>query len=159
MFKKIIAITLCVLMLPVMTVTCVSAQPLTTSAGIEALRDQFLDGTGPSVNGLVIDYCYYAPDKEYMTDKYPLVIWLHGLVSGGYPRRQITKNDISNWSALEFQYRFPQGGAFILAPRSPEVVADWADNLIEPLKATIDDFIQQHYDMIDPTRIYIGGLS
>ena len=31
--------------------------------------------------------------------------------------------------------------------------------MIVPLKAAIDDFIAQHRDTIDTTRIYIGGFS
>jgi len=145
-------------MLSSLLIPLCSAAALPLSAGIDALRDQFGDGSGPSVNGVVMDYCYFVPDITAGT-KYPLVIWLHGLVSGGYPRRQITKNDISYWSSAEFQARFAAGGAFILAPRSPETVAAWADTMQAPLKATIDSFIQLHYDEIDTTRIYIGGLS
>lgn len=133
-----------------------AAQPL--SAGLDALRDQFTFGIGPSTNGITMDYYAYEPDAD-ISGKLPLVVWLHGLVSGGYPGRQITKNDISYWASAEFQSRFTGGGAFILAPRSSEVVADWEDRYMQPLKEMIDDFIRQHSDRVDPTRIYLGGLS
>ena len=132
-----------------------AAQPL--SAGLAALRDQFTFGIGPSTNGITMDYYAYEPDTG--SGKLPLVVWLHGLVSGGYPGRQITKNDISYWASAEFQSRFTGGGAFILAPRSTEVVADWEDRYMQPLKEMIDDYIRQHSDRIDTTRIYMGGLS
>ena len=134
-----------------------AAQPI--SAGLDALRDQFVFGVGPETNGITMDYYAYEPDTGFASVKQPLVVWLHGLVSGGYPGRQITKNDISYWSSDEFQSRFFGGGAFILAPRSPEVVADWEDRYMQPLKELIDDYILQHKDRIDPTRIYLGGLS
>ncbi|MBQ7637363.1 MAG: hypothetical protein IJS90_00505 [Clostridia bacterium] len=156
--KKTISVLLCVILFAGIMVPVCSAGTLPLSSGIDALRDQFGDGSGPSVNGVVMDYCYFVPDLEE-GQKYPLVIWLHGLVSGGYPRRQITKNDISYWSSAEFQSRFSAGGAFILAPRSPEAVAAWADTMQAPLKSTIISFIRLYLDKIDTTRIYIGGLS
>ena len=45
-------------------------------------------------------------------------------------------------------------------PRShEEQYLYWNDSMIVPLKAAIDDFIAQHRDTIDTTRIYIGGFS
>lgn len=157
MFKRILSVTLCALLL-LGVVLPASAATRPIAAGIDALRDEFGDGAGPSVNGVVMDYCYFEPELKRGV-KYPLVVWLHGLVSGGYPRRQITKNDISYWASAEFQSRFTAGGAFILAPRSPETVAAWADTMKEPLAKTIESFIQRYYDQIDTSRIYIGGLS
>lgn len=157
MFKRILSVALAALLLLCVALpVCAATKPI--SAGIDALRDEFGDGAGPSVNGVVMDYCYFEPELKGGA-KYPLVVWLHGLVSGGYPRRQITKNDISYWASAEFQSRFSAGGAFILAPRSPETVAAWAETMEEPLKQTIDSFIQRYYDHIDTSRIYIGGLS
>ena len=159
MFKKIVSVLLCTLLLSAVLLPAASAATLPISAGLEKLQDQFYFGAGPSVGGTVIDYYAFAPENAGNGTKYPLVVWVHGLVSGGYPGRQITKNDISYWASAEFQARFPQGGAYILAPRSPEVVAAWADTMKAPLKAAIDSFIQDNYDSIDASRIYIGGLS
>ena len=154
MTKKCFALLLTIcLLLPVFSAVAL-ALPL--NAGLDALRDEFYFGVGPEVSGVVMDYYAFAPEGN---GKFPLVVWLHGLVSGGYPGRQITKNDISYWASDEFQSRFAAGGAFILAPRSPETVADWGDNMIAPLKATIDDYIRQNADKIDTKRIYVGGLS
>ena len=153
--------TVSVLLAACMAFLCaftVFGEAVSLNAGLEALQDQFYFGAGPSVNGAVIDYFAYSPD-ESTGIKYPLVVWVHGFVSGGYPGRQITKNDISYWASKEFQARFPQGGAHILAPRSPEAVASWNGALQAPLKAAIDSFVQDHYDSVDATRIYIGGLS
>ena len=154
MTKKCCALFLAVCLL--LTVFSAAASALPLEAGLDALRDEFYFGVGPSSGGVVMDYYAFAPEGA---GKFPLVVWLHGLVSGGYPGRQITKNDISYWASDEFQSRFAAGGAFILAPRSPESVADWSDNMIAPLKATIDDFIRQNAARIDTARIYVGGLS
>ena len=154
--KKAIATVLSLILVCFcLTPAVFAAQPI--SAGLDALRDQFTFGIGPSTNGITMDYYAYEPDTG--SGKLPLVVWLHGLVSGGYPGRQITKNDISYWASAEFQSRFTGGGAFILAPRSSEVVADWEDRYMQPLKEMIDDYIRLHSDRIDSTRIYLGGLS
>ena len=155
--KKLISVCLTTLLL-LMLVPAVSVNALPIGAGIDALRDEFYFGVGPDTNGTVIDYYAFQPALKDGV-KYPLVVWLHGLISGGYPGRQITRNDISYWASDEFQARFTAGGAYILAPRSPEVVADWADTLKAPLKATIDQFIHENAEHLDTTRVYIGGLS
>ena len=72
--------------------------------------------SGTPVRGAFSSYTREQAKAELGIDpKLPLVVWLHGLVSGGYPGRQITKNDISYWASAEFQSRFTGGGAFILA--------------------------------------------
>ena len=38
---------------------------------IPALKEKFLDGAGPEVNGLSVDYVYYAPENPQ--GKLPLV--------------------------------------------------------------------------------------
>ncbi len=160
--KKVLSAVLCAaLLLTVLSPMCF-AEALPLSAGLDELREQFVFGIGPNVNGTVMDYYYYEPEGDASAEtevKYPVVVWLHGLVSGGYPGRQITKNDISYWASEEFQSRFTEGGAYIFAPRSPEAVAAWADTMLEPLKKTIDSFIADHYDTADASRIYLGGLS
>ena len=156
--KKTVSVILCMILLFSAAAPAAFAATIPIDSGIDALRDQFVFGTGPNVNGTVIDYYAFTPEI-HGSDKYPLVVWLHGLISGGYPGRQITRNDISYWASAEFQSRFVNGGAYILAPRSPEPVADWADYLQKPVKDTIDAFIAENADHIDTTRVYIGGLS
>ncbi len=154
--KRALSVLLCAVLLLTLSL---QAFALPLNSGIDALRDEFYFGVGPDSNGVVIDYYAFKPETLRPGVKYPLVVWLHGLISGGYPGRQITRNDISYWASDEFQARFAAGGAFILAPRSPEPVADWADYLKAPLKNTIDAFIHENDGLIDTTRIYIGGLS
>ncbi|MBQ3519821.1 MAG: prolyl oligopeptidase family serine peptidase [Clostridia bacterium] len=120
----------------------------------------FQKGVGPMTEGYAIDYRYFSPVKENDTNKYPLVIWLHGMTEGGSDGHQITKNDIAFWASEDFQSRFAGGGAFILAARSPEEQLNyWGDDTVYPLRAAIDDFIAKNADHVDLTRIYIGGFS
>ncbi len=156
-FKKLTAIILSVLMIFSAFSFCVSAE----SESIEELQKQFRYGVGPERNGYRIDYRYYSPVGKRDNTEYPLVIWLHGMGDGSYEGKQIESSDIARWASDEFQSRFKGSkGAFILAARSVEE-ADlyWTDNLISPLRAAIDDFIEENWFNIDPERIYIGGYS
>lgn len=142
------------------------AAPLSVSAvslesGIEALQEQFLPAEGPVIGEHSIDYRYFSPVKENDSAKYPLVIWLHGMGDGAEEGAQVKKSNIAYWTSEEFQARFePAGGAFILAARSREENGMfWSEDLIEPLRAAIDDFIAENKENIDLSRIYIGGYS
>lgn len=139
----------------------VAKEPLPFSAGIEALRGQFESGKAPETAGYALDYKYYSPVGEEDTTKYPLVIFLHGIGHGNYEGSQLDDSDMPYWSSKEYQERFlDAGGAFILLPRAPEQRKEyWGENFIEPLRALIDDFIAQHGENIDTTRISITGSS
>lgn len=155
--KKILSIILVGIML-ISSVFAASA--VSMSEGSLALREQFRQGVGPEVNGISIDYRYFSPVSDSTDVKYPLVIWLHGMSEGSYEGKQIEKNNIAYWTSEEFQSRFTNGGAFILAARSLENMGYyWDEELIEPLRAAIDDFIAQNSDLVDVSRIYIGGFS
>lgn len=138
-----------------------SANAISVEGGIEPLKNQFVVGEGPAVEGYSVDYSYFSPAKENDTTKYPLVVWLHGMGDGAEPGAQIKKSNIAYWASDEFQARFkPSGGAFILAARSREEDnIFWSNELIEPLRAAIDDFIAKNKDNIDLSRIYVGGYS
>jgi poly(3-hydroxybutyrate) depolymerase len=74
---------------------------------------------------------------------------------------QVKKSEIAYWASDEFQTRFDSaGGAFILAARSREEKGKfWDNDMLEPLRAAIDDFIAKNKANVDTTRIYIGGYS
>ena len=155
--KKLIS---AVLALCLIAVSAVPAFAATMADGLDALIDQFVYGEGPETDGLSIDYRYFSPVKENDTNKYPLVVWLHGMGNGTKDGIQVSGSNVSYWSSEEFQARFTNGGAFILAPRSDEAKGIcWNEGTIEPLKAAIDDFIAKNKDNIDVSRIYIGGYS
>lgn len=139
----------------------IGANALSLDGGIEPLKDLFVQGEGPSVNGFSVDYSFFSPVEENDSTKYPLVVWLHGMGDGAEPGKQVEKSNIAYWASDEFQARFkPSGGAFILAARSREENnIFWSNEMIEPLRAAIDDFIAKNKDNIDLSRIYIGGYS
>ncbi|MBQ6020485.1 MAG: hypothetical protein IJL26_09950, partial [Clostridia bacterium] len=128
----------------------------------QGLIDRFEGGKGPETNGYQLDYRYYSPAaKKNDRTKYPLVIFLHGMGEGHFDGDQIVSNPIAYWASDEFQSRFSGAkGAYILCPRSLEEQGlFWDYLLVEPLKATIDDFISRNKQNIDVSRIYIGGFS
>ncbi len=138
----------------------VSVSALSLSDGYTALKNQFKFGEGPKAEGYSIDYRYFSPVKgSGNTTKYPLVIWLHGNKNGTYDGKQL--NDIINWSSSELQSRFHAKGAFIFAPRCREESGfNWDDEeMLIPLKAAIDSFIEKNKGNIDLSRIYISGFS
>ena len=139
----------------------VSSFALSMEGGVEALKAQFVQDEGPKVDKYSVDYSYYSPVKENDTAKYPLVVWLHGMGDGAEPGLPVVKSNIAYWSSDEFQARFkPAGGAFVLAARSREEDGIfWGNQMIEPLRAAIDDFIEQNKKNIDLSRIYVGGYS
>lgn len=135
-------------------------EALPTSAGIEALRDEFEIDYVPEAEGFALDYAYYSPVGEQDDTKYPLVIFLHGIGHGDYVGSQCDDSDMPYWASSELQSRFTSGGAFIILPRSPENrLVYWSSSMVEPLRAVIDDFIAKHGDNIDTTKIFISGSS
>ncbi len=142
--------------------TCmINANALSLDSGIEELKKQFVYGEGPKAGEYSVDYRYFSPVKENDSKKYPLVIWLHGMGDGSYEGAQVEKSNIAFWASDEFQSRFDSsGGAYILAARSREENNIYWDNeMIEPLRAAVDDFIAKNKDNIDISRIYVGGYS
>lgn len=111
-----------------------------------------------------LPYRLYVPLTYSKTQKYPLVIWLHGGGGRGTDNvYQISRNDAKGthfWIAPENQAKFP---TFVLVPQCP-IDENWADpELNQPGRAlllTIDalDAVQKEFS-IDPDRIYIAGQS
>ncbi len=163
-FKKIF----CILTVAVLLVSslCIGAhaagrkKALPTSAGIQALRDEFDHDVAPKAGGHALDYAYYSPVGKNDNQKYPLVIFLHGIGHADYEGSQLDDSDMPYWASSELQSRFTSGGAFILLPRAPEdKLIYWSTDLLEPLRAVIDDMIAKHGDNIDTTKIFISGSS
>lgn len=163
-FKKIF----CILTVAVFLVSslCIGAhaagrkKALPTSAGIQALRDEFDHDVAPKAGGHALDYAYYSPVGKNDNQKYPLVIFLHGIGHADYEGSQLDDSDMPYWASSELQSRFTSGGAFILLPRAPEdKLIYWSTDLLEPLRAVIDDMIAKHGDNIDTTKIFISGSS
>lgn len=154
--RKIISFLLVVLLVTGVCSVCAFA-----GDDLSGLKEKFVFGKGPETQGYAIDYRYYSPVKEKDTTKYPLVVWLHGMGDGAYDGRQVKNSNIALWASEDYQSRFRNsGGAFILAARSvEEEELFWTDELIYPLRAAIDDFIEKNKGNIDLGRIYVGGYS
>ena len=152
--KKALCLLLSVLLMVSLCAAVFAADP----DEIPALKEKFLDGVGPEVNGLSVDYVYYAPQNPQ--GKLPLVVYFHGAGQGSEPRAQIADNNFPLWASDEIQQRFTGGGAYLLVPRSHEENGDyWNDEYVVSVKAAVDDFIAAHAETVDLTRIYVGGFS
>lgn len=148
----------------ILTLSCLFGTVFSANAAVldevDTLKEKFLFGEGPVAGSYSVDYRYYSPVKENDTQKYPLVVWLHGMGDGSYDGKQIEANNIACWASDEFQSRFNAGGAFIFAARSREELdISWENSMIEPLRAAIEDFIAKNKDNIDTTKVYVGGYS
>ncbi|MBQ2903159.1 MAG: hypothetical protein IJE48_02045 [Clostridia bacterium] len=159
--KKIKKLTAILLAFILLAAYPLGAGALSVEGGLDPIKEQFVFGEGPEAGGYSIDYRYFSPAGENDTTKYPLVVWLHGMGDGASDGVQVAKSNIAYWASNEFQARFePAGGAFILAARSREENGMyWPNELVEPLRAAIDDFIAKNKDNIDLSRIYVGGYS
>lgn len=162
--KRFISVILAVLLLvmPLAIGTSAdSSKALPLSAGVEALRNQFVSAVAGSEDGVAIDYCYYSPVSESDSTKYPVVIFLHGIGHGSHVNSQCEDSEMAYWASEELQSRWTDTkGAFIVLPRCPEeTVQYWNVSFINPLRKMIDDFIAEHRDNVDTTRIFIGGSS
>lgn len=154
--KKILSILLIITMLLLncgMSVVAVSNQH-----SVDVIRNQFKAGS----NEDIYDYYYYSPVKSSSdTTKYPVILWLHGQLSGDYKGHQIRQSDVVYLSTEENQAKIKgTGGAFILVPRYPtlNVSLAWTGENSN-LKKFVDEFISEHKDNIDTNRIYVGGYS
>lgn len=154
--KKIIALFLALIMITFSF--AIMSQAVSIGGSKEKLIEQFEFGEGPKTGLYSVDYRYYEPETSEGS-KHPLVIWAHGHSHGQYDGYQIRSNDIVNWSSEEYQSR-SENGFYIMAVRAPEHIGiSWGDDMVAPLKAAIDDFIEKNREHIDATKIYMGGFS
>ena len=152
--KKILSILLVITLL---FLSCgMTASAASNNDNINTIAKEFKDGEH------VFDYCYYTPVKDASdTTKYPLIIWLHGQLSGHYPGYQVIKSDAAYFATKENQAKIKgTGGAFVLIPRDPTASANLAWNgEISDIKKLVDGFIADHKNNLDTNRIYVGGYS
>ena len=140
------------------------ALPMTVGAYAVPLSDGNTKLNRTFVNGKYGDYDYvsFSPVKGEDDDvKYPLMVWLHGRNSGGYPRAQLERYEFSNWASDEYQSRFENaGGCFLLCPRAAVGSKnEWDNSNRAALKEIIDTFIAENAGHIDASRVYIAGYS
>ncbi|MBR3835622.1 MAG: hypothetical protein IKJ69_02390 [Clostridia bacterium] len=159
-----ILMALCVFLVPLaMNVNAAdkTKKALPLSAGLEALRGQFESGVADECDGYALDYCYYSPAGKNDSEKYPVVIYLHGIGHGSYEGSQLADSTMATWASNELQTRWKDtGGAYILLPRCPEdELQYWNSSFVDPLRTLIDCFIEEHSANVDTTRIFVGGSS
>lgn len=142
---------------------------------------------GAPVDGISLKYGYFEPDFSPVMppfakpdtapvkkpEKATLIIYLHGAGEGvgeatwEGPERAYTGNRVTALSQNPIQ-RYFDGAAWVLVPQCPTF---WMDDGVEQLghsnrsiytaalKALIDEFVAEHTDQIDASRIVIAGLS
>jgi len=100
-------------------------------------------------------YRIFVPAGYDKSQKYPLIIWLHGSGSVGRDNlKQISGASLRGthtWIAPQVQAKHP---SFVLAPQSAQ--GSWItdfDTVIELLKSVEEEF------SIDTSRIYVAGQS
>lgn len=164
--KKVFAVlmALCVFLVPLILnadAADKTKKALPLSAGMDALRGQFESGVADESNGHALDYCYYSPAGEGDKEKYPIVIYLHGIGHGTASGSQLADSSMATWASAELQSRWKDtGGAYILLPRCPEdKLQYWSKSFVDPLRTLIDCFIEEHSENVDTTRIFVGGSS
>ena len=122
-------------------------------------------GSGPvdEDTGLSTEYLYYKPEIE-STEKYPLVIWFHGMWGGISTWNGVMYyNDICRFASDEYQSAFTAGGAYVICPRSNEDLAEnhnmsWNQLQVGSYELALDEFIENNPN-VDTDRIYVGGYS
>lgn len=152
--KKILSVLIVITLL---LLNCgISAFAVSNHDSEAAIRNQFKEGD------YIYDYYYYSPVKSSGdTTKYPVILWLHGQLSGDYKGDQVRQSDIIYLSTEENQAKIKgTGGAFILVPRFPtlNISLAWTGENSN-IKKFVDKFIEEHKDNIDTNRIYVGGYS
>ena len=156
--KKIISVFLVITML---FLSCsMAATAVSNSDSAANIRKVFTTETDESI--YKYDYSYYSPVKgKDDKTKYPLILWLHGQLSGDYTGDQIKESDVAYLATSENQAKIKgTGGAFILVPRYPtlNVTLAWVGENAN-IKKLVDGFIAKHKANVDTSRIYVGGYS
>src|ERR1700730_11303924 len=113
-----------------------------------------VDGFVPRMHK-TMPYRLFIPPGYDKTQKYPLILWLHGAGSVGRDNfKQISGASLRGthtWTAAQVQAKHP---AFVLAPQSPG--GAWAREL--PFVLEILDSLKTEFSL-DGTRIYVAGQS
>jgi len=111
-----------------------------------------------------IPYRLYVPTTYSKTQRYPLIVWLHGGGGRGTDNvLQISRDDLKGthfWISPENQKTFP---VFVFVPQCPTNEM-WADPDLnqpsKPLQLAIEalNAVEKEFS-IDPDRIYLAGQS
>ena len=138
----------------------------TESGRLMPLVDEFdLSGKFKYSDTMTLSYASFSP--KMVSEKAPLIIWLHGGGEGGTdPTIPLLGNRAANYASEEIQVLFGKG-AFVLVPQAPTFWMQAADGMTrgktndiynEALMALIKEYVAAN-PMVDPARIYVGGCS
>ena len=152
--KKLLSVLLAVMML--FSCVGITASAASNIDGMNAIIKEFHE------DDYIYDYYFYSPVKSSSDKtKYPVILWLHGQLSGDYKGDQVRQSDIVYLASEENQAKIKgTKGAYILVPRFPtiNVTLAWQGENAN-IKKFVDKFIEDHKDTIDTNRIYVGGYS
>lgn len=123
---------------------------LKEGAYAEKITGQFVKGV--SKQGL--NYQIWGNPKLDGTQRYPLVIWLHGSGQSGSDNESQLGGAPKIWTSEENQSRQP---CFLLAPQCPSADIGWKNQVADNLLALIADLTEQL--PIDSSRLYLTGSS
>lgn len=131
-------------------------------------RDRFEKREFKDAAGQTLLYRLLKPKDYDPKRKYPLVVFLHGAGERGSDNTAQLVHGMSDFASDKIMESYP---AFVIAPQCPEekkwVEVPWTDeehSMPEepstPLRQTLElvDALQKEFS-IDPTRLYITGLS
>lgn len=126
--------------------------------------DLFEHNNNFTYEDMSLRYAYYEPVlNNQKNEKVPLVIWLHGSLSGGTNTGKIIGTKFVNYAYEENQKLFGEFGAHLLFPQTPTYwdhydVTAGESIYTEVLMELIKEYVSSNTD-IDTNRIYVGGLS
>lgn len=123
---------------------------LKEGAHAEKVTGQFVKAVSPQ--GL--NYQFWGNPKWKGTERYPLVIWLHGAGQSGSDNEAQMGGATKPFSDPANQETRP---CFILAPQCPSREIGWKNEVATNLMALIADLTDKL--PIDETRIYLTGSS
>jgi len=119
--------------------------------------------------GTELPYRWMMPSDFDESDRYPLVVFLHGAGERGDNNYSQLKNGVMTFTEPDHRAGFP---AFVLAPQCPEALrwsevdSEWripvfTENPTTPMQALIEliDHTLETQPGIDTERIYVIGLS
>jgi predicted peptidase len=141
-------------------------QKTLATADRDLLRKSFERSTFPNPGGADLPYRLLRPQSASTSQKFPLIIMLHGSGSIGTDNESQLDSLAVSWAQPELMRRYP---AFVLAPqfatRSANYQISETDHLrysspgasLLPLFGLIDQLIATQ--PIDPNRIYLIGFS
>ncbi len=104
-------------------------------------------------------YRFFAPEEQQAGEKYPVVVYLHGLGSGtGDNRKQMENHGSGGMYFAEdaWQARYP---AYVIIPQEPAGSQHWHQGDVKTLLSGLIPQLLSDYPNMDPDRVYIGGIS